>query len=181
MNGDGLADLALLAPVEPTPPVDPASPAPAAPGTDLRVALAAPNGLLGEPTRWATEPAPLASIRVLVGDPNRDGRDDLIVVRRVGDDATQVVVYRGPTSGTQFSRRYFTPVLPLSFAKATFSTADSTADGRSDLFALVSLGVDAEGTDLGTSVLRLVSDGLAFTVDPWVNDPALRWVAAVPH
>jgi hypothetical protein len=175
VNGDGLADLAILAPVAPAGPDSPAL------GTDLRVALAAPNGLLQRATTWGTEAAPLASMRALIGDADRDGRDDLIVVRRVGDDGTQVVVYRGPTSGTVFSRRYFTGVLPLSFAGTTFSTADSSADGRTDLFALVDLGVDAEGASLGTSVMRLLSDGVAFSIDPWVSDPALRWVTAAPH
>jgi hypothetical protein len=175
VNGDGLADLAILAPGAPAGPDLPAL------GTDLRVALAAPNGLLQPATTWGMDAAPLASMRALIGDANRDGRDDLIVVRRVGDDGTQVVVYRGPTSGTVFSRRSFTGVLPLSFAGTRFSSADSSADGRSDLFALVDLGVDAEGTSLGTSVMRLLSDGVAFSIDPWVNDPALHWVTAAPH
>ena len=184
VNGDGRADLAILTPLAPLAPLAPVE----AGGTDLppvgttlQVALAASNGWLTAPTTWATEAAALDSMRVLVGDPNRDGRDDLIVVRRVGDDATQIVVYRGPTSGTTFSRRYFTDVLSLSFAGTSFSTADASGDGRSDLFALVNLGVDAEGTSLGTSVVRLLSDGLAFAVDPWFSDAALRWETAVPY
>lgn len=175
VNGDGLADLAILTPVATGSPDLPAV------GTALNVALAASNGLLEAPTTWGTEAAPLESMRALVGDPNRDGRDDLIVARRIGDDATRIVVYRGPRSGTTFSRRYFTGVLPLSFAGTRFSTADSSGDGRSDLYALVNLGLDPAGISLGTSVVRLLSDGLAFTMDPWFSDAALRWEAAVPY
>jgi hypothetical protein len=186
LNGDGLGDLAILAPlpsVAPPPPVDPAVPVPppAPGGTALRVALAAPNGLLTAPTTWGTETAPLDTLRVLVGDSDRDGRDDLIVVRRTGEDASQIVVYRSLAAGTTFSRRSFTGVLPLPFSATRFSTADTTGDGRADLFALVNLGVDAEGNSLGTAVSRLLSDGLTFSVDPWFSDPALRWEAAVPY
>ena len=191
LNGDGLGDLAILAPLPPVPPppVDPAVPVdPALPvppvvpgGTALQVAVAAPNGLLTPPTTWATDAANLDALRVLVGDVNRDGRDDLIVVRRAGEDGIQVVVYRAPSAGTTFSRRSFTGVLAVSFAGTRFSAADASGDGRSDLFALVNLGVDAEGISLGTSVLRLLSDGLAFAVDPWFSDPALRWETAVPY
>ena len=175
MNGDGLGDLAILTPVEAGATDPPAG------GTDLRVALAASNCLLEAPSTWGTVATGLDSARILVGDPNRDGRDDLIVVQRVGEDATQIVVYRGPTTGTTFSRRYFTDVLPLSFGGTRFSTADYSGDGRSDLFALVNLGVDAEGTSLGTEVVRLLSDGLTFTLEPWFSDAALRWESADPH
>jgi hypothetical protein len=186
LNGDGLGDLVILAPLPPAPPVDPSVPAdpavPVAPGgTALQVALAAPNGLLTAPTTWGTEAVPLDALRVLVGDPDRDGREDLVVVRRTGDDASQIVVYRSPGAGTTFSRRYFTGVLPLPFSGTRFSTADASGDGRADLFALVNLGVDAEGNSLGTAVSRLLSDGLTFSVDPWFSDPALRWETAVPY
>jgi hypothetical protein len=188
VNGDGLADLAILMPLPPAPapPVDPATPVdpslPVVPGgTALQIALAAPNGLLTAPTTWATEAANLDSLRALAGDTNRDGRDDLVVVRRVNENDTQVVVYRSPSSGSTFSRRYFTGVLTVPFGGTRFSTADASGDGRSDLFALVNLGVDAEGIDLGTSVLRFLSDGAAFAVDPWFSDPALRWETALPY
>ena len=190
LNGDGLGDLVILAPLPPVPPpVDPAAPVdptlpvpPAVPGgTALQVALAAPNGLLTDPTTWGTETANLDSLRVLAGDTNRDGRDDLIVVRRVNENDTQVVVYGSPTTGSTFSRRYFTGVLALPFDGTHFSTADASGDGRADLFALVNLGVDAEGIDLGTAVSRLLSDGSTFSVDPWFSDPALRWETAVPY
>jgi hypothetical protein len=180
LNGDGLGDLVVLAPLPPAVPADPAVPVVPG-GTALRVALAAPNRLLTAPTTWGTEAAPPAALRVLVGDPNRDGRDDLIVVRRTGDDGSQIVVYRSLGTGATFSRRYFTGVLPLPFSATSFSTADTSGDGRADLFALVNLGVDAEGNSLGTAVSRLLSDGLTFSVDPWFSDPALRWETAVPY
>ena len=180
LNGDGLGDLVVLAPLPPAPPVDPAVPVGPG-GTALQVALAAPNGLLTAPTTWGTEAAPPDALRILVGDANRDGRDDLIVVRRTGEDSTQVVVHRSPSAGTTFSRRYFTGVLPLPFSATRFSTADTSGDGRADLFALVNLGVDGEGNSLGTAVSRLLSDGLTLSVDPWFTDAALRWETALPY
>jgi hypothetical protein len=116
-----------------------------------------------------------------VGDPNRDGRDDLIVVRRTAEDGSQIVVYRSLGTGATFSRRYFTGVLPLPFSATSFSTADTSGDGRADLFALVNLGVDAEGNGLGTAVSRLLSDGLTFSVDPWFTEATLRWETAIPY
>jgi hypothetical protein len=180
MNGDGLGDLAILSPIES--PIETG-------GTALQVALASPMRSLEAPLEaprleapltWGTEYSPLDSMRILVGDPDRDGRDDLIVVRRIGDDAMQIVVYRSQPTGTAFSRRLFTGVLPMSFAGTRFSTADSTGDGRADLYALVNLGADAEGIPLGTAVVRLVSDGTAFTSEPWFSDAALGWETALP-
>ncbi len=168
MNGDGLGDLVILTPLETG-------------GTALQVALASSMRSLGAPSTWGTDYVPLDALRVLVGDPDRDGRDDLIVVRRIGEDGMQIVVYRSPPTGTTFSRRYFAESLPMSFAGTRFSTADSTGDGRSDLYALVNLGADAEGNALGTQVVRLLSDGTTFTADPWFTDAALRWETAVPH
>ena len=168
VNGDGLGDLAIVTPLETG-------------GTALQVALASSARTLEAPSTWGTESLPLDALRVLVGDPNRDGRDDLIVVRRIGEDGMQIVVYRSPSTGTTFARRYFAESLPMSFAGTRFSTADSTGDGRSDLYALVNLGADAEGSSLGTGVVRLLSDGTTFTADPWFTDAALRWETAVPH
>jgi len=168
MNGDGLGDLAILTPRETG-------------GTTLQVALASSMRSLEAPSTWGTDYLPLDALRVLVGDPDRDGRDDLIVVRRIGEDGMQIVVYRSSSTGTTFARRYFAGSLPMSFAGTRFSTADSTGDGRSDLYALVNLGADAEGNPAGTEVVRLLSDGTTFTADPWFTDAALRWETAVPH
>ncbi len=68
-SGDGRGDLVVLAP------------APAG-GTSLLVAASTPQGSLAAARTWATEVAPLASIKALVADANRDGRDDVVIVRR---------------------------------------------------------------------------------------------------
>jgi hypothetical protein len=168
VNGDGLGDLVILTPVETG-------------GTDLRVALATSTRTLEAPATWGTDYLPLDFLHALMGDANRDGRDDLIVVRRIGEDGMQIVVYRSPSTGSTFARRYFADSLPLSFARTRFSAADSSGDGRSDLYALTDEGVDAEGNPLGTQVVRLLSDGTTFTADPWFSDAALRWETAVPY
>lgn len=176
VDGDGRPDLVILSPAQAGEPGG----VEATERTVLQVALATPNGVLGPPTTWGTEIAPLESARALMGDVNRDGRDDLVIVRRIGEDAARIVVYRSPRVGTAFSRRWFTDVLPFSFAGTRFSTADSSRDGRADLYALVNLGVDADGNSLGTSVVRLLSDGGRFTLRPWFSDAALRWETAFP-
>ena len=168
MNGDGLGDLVILAPREIS-------------GTFLQVALGTRTQALRAPSTWATDPLSLDAIQVLVADPNRDGRDDLVVVRRTGEDGITMVVYRGATTGTSFSRAYFSGALPVSFAGTRFSAADTTGDGRSDLFALVNRGADADGNSLGTSVVRFYSTGTTFTRNAWFSIATLPWETAFPY
>ncbi|MFH1474222.1 MAG: VCBS repeat-containing protein, partial [Chloroflexota bacterium] len=120
-------------------------------------------------------------IQTLVADPNRDGRDDLVVVRRTGEDSITIVVYRGWTTGTSFARLYFTSVLPVSFAGTRFSAADMTGDGRSDLFALVDRGVDGDGLPLGTTVMRFDSTGTTFRQRTWFSSSTMAWETAFPY
>ena len=166
-NGDGRADLLVLVPLE-------------AGGTGLQVALASSTFALGSPTTWGTEYLPLASIRALVGDVTRDGRDDLIVVRKTGADSIRIVVYRSLTSAT-FSRLHFTATLPLSFAGSRFTAADLTGDARVDLLALVDRGVDADGNALGSVGWRLVAGDAAFTAATWFTDAAMPWGISYPY
>lgn len=168
MNGDGLGDLVILTPRD-------------AGGTMLRVALGTAKRALGDASTWANEYLPLDAIQALVADTNRDGRDDLVVVRRMGEDGISLVVYRGWTTGTSFARLSFTGVLPVSFAGTRFSAADTTGSGRSDLFALVNLGVDADGNSLGTEVIRFFSTGTTFIQRPWFSSPTMAWETIFPY
>ena len=168
VNGDGRADFVVLTPLETG-------------GTALQVAASDARGSLAPMERWGTEPVALDAIRPLVADADRDGREDLIVVRRVGEDAIRVVVYRGPTAGTSFSRLNFTDVLPVSFAGTRFSSSDATGDGRADLFALVNRGIDADGNPLGTDVVHFDSTGTTFTQRPWFSSPTMAWETTFPY
>jgi hypothetical protein len=146
------------------------------------VAASTALGPLAPLVSWATEPLALDAIRPLIGDATRDGRDDLIVARRTGEDAISIVVYRASTMGTSFVRVSFTDILPpLSFAGTRFSAADATGDGRVDLFALVNRGADADGSLLGTDVVRLLSTGTTFSMEPWFSSPTMSWGTAFPY
>jgi hypothetical protein len=168
MTGDGRGDLVVLTSLETG-------------GTALGVAASTAVGPLAPLESWATEPLALDAIRALIGDATRDGRDDLIVVRRTDEDAISIVVYRGSTMGSSFVRLPFTDTLPLSFAGTRLSAADATGDGRVDLFALVNRGVDADGNSLGTDVVRLPSTGTTFSMEPWFSSPTLTWETAFPY
>ncbi len=168
VNGDGLGDLVALSPIS-------------GGGTALQVALSGPSILLGALKSWGTEPLNLNSIRALVGDVNRDGRDDLVVVRRSGADGMRIVVYRAPASGAAFARLAFTGTLALSFARTRFTTADITGDGRADLVALVDRGVDANGTSLGTAAWRFISTGTTFTPNAWFTNAGMPWATTFPY
>jgi len=168
IDGDGLGDLVVLAPL-------------ATGGTALNVAPSRSSTLLGTLRSWGTEPLALDSLRALVGDVNRDGRDDLVVVRRSGADGMRIVAYRAPTSGTAFSRLYFTATLALSFAGTRFSTADLTGDARADLYALVDRGVDAAGKPLGTAGWRFYSTGTTFTPAAWFTSATMPWATTFPY
>lgn len=165
-NGDGLADLLVLAPLETG-------------GTAIRVALAAPSQALEAPKTWITEPLALGAIRAVVGDVTRDGRDDLVVVRKSGEDDLRVIVYRAASLSAAFSRMYFTDVVAQSFAGSRFAASDLTGDGRADLVAFVDRGVDADGNPLGTTVIRFVSSGSAFSRGTWMQT-AIPWGSTLP-
>lgn len=168
VTGDGRGDLVVLAPL-------------AAGGTSLAVAASAPGGRLGPLARWATEPRDLAEIRPLIGDATRDGRDDLVVVRRAGEDGIQLVVYRAAATAAVFERRYFGDPLAISFKGSRFSTADLSGDGRADLVALVDRGRDEAGLALGVDAVRFFSDGTRYAIRDWFTSSTLAWETAFPY
>jgi hypothetical protein len=168
VTGDGRGDLVVLAPL-------------AGGGTSIGVAASAPGGKLGPLARWATEPGDLADVRPLVGDATRDGRDDLVVVRRAGEDGIRLVVYRASSTAPIFERRYFSDALAISFDGSRFSTADLSGDGRADLVALVDRGRDEAGLALGVDAVRFFSDGTRYTIRDWFTSPTLAWETAFPY
>ncbi len=168
VNGDARGDLVALTPFE-------------GGGTVLQVAASTPGGPLAPLESWGTEPLGLDAIRPLIGDATRDGRDDLIVVRREGEDGIGVVVYRASSWAPTFERRSFTDPLPLSFAGTRFSTADLTGDGRADLVALVNRGTSADGLPLGTAAWRFISTGASFETQPWFTNETMAWETAFPY
>jgi hypothetical protein len=145
------------------------------------VAASSSSAPLAPLQSWGTEALALDAIKTIVADTNRDGRDDLVVVRRMGEDGIRIVVYRGWTTGTSFSKLYFTDVLPVSFTGTRFSSSDATGDGRADLFALVNRGSDVEGMPLGTDVIQFISNGTTFSQRPWLSNPTMAWETAFPY
>jgi hypothetical protein len=168
VTGDGRGDLVLLSPGETG-------------GTAIEVAASTPSGKLADLAAWGTEPLALDGIRALVGDTTRDGRDDLVVVRRSGEDGIRLVVYRSSSTAPTFALRYFSDPLAISFAGSRFTAADLTGDGRADLAALVDRGTDEAGAPLGTEAWTFLSDGVSFTPRDWLTLPTLAWATAYPY
>jgi Stage II sporulation protein len=168
VTGDGRGDLVVLSPL-PTG------------GTDLLVAASTARNGLAPLASWGTEPASLDSIKPLLGDATRDGRDDLVIVRRTDQDGVRLVVYRTSATAPTFARRYFSDPLAIPFSGSRFSTADLSGDGRADLVALVDRGVDAAGLPLGTDAWTFISDGLAYTSRAWFTSETLNWATTFPY
>jgi hypothetical protein len=126
--------------------------------------------LMSTPATWATEPAPPEQVTPVVGDANRDGRDDLLLVRSVGS-GIRVLVDR--STGASFTRTWFGGVLEVPFAGTGFAAPDLNRDGRADLVPFVDLGDDAGGAALGATLWRLYSSGTAYSGAAWLTDVAL--------
>ena len=168
LTGDGRGDLVVLSPLE-------------AGGTAIGVAASSTRDELDTLARWATEPLALDSIWTLVGDATRDGRDDVVVVRRSGADGIRLVVYRSSSTGQSFTRLHFGDPPAISFAGSRFSTADLTGDGRADLVALVDRGKDASGVPLGSDAWTFLSDGTSYAPRQWFTSPTLTWETTFPY
>lgn len=168
VTGDGRADLVVLSAAETG-------------GTTIRVARS--RGILPHSALavWGTITSPPDAIKALVADANRDGRDDLVVVRRVGEDNLQAAVYRASSSATSFSRLFFTGTLELSFAGSRFAAADWSGDGRADLYALVDRGTDGDGNPRGADVWRFQSTGTTYSPAKWLTLDGLAWETALPY
>jgi hypothetical protein len=168
VSGDGLGDLVVVSPDETG-------------GSELRVARSTRFRTLGNLNLWGTEALPLEDIKPLIGDANRDGRDDLLIVRRSGADGMRLVAYRSPTSGSTFMPATLTTSLPLSFSESRLSVADASGDGRADVYVLVDRGTDGDGNSLGTSGWRLMSSATSWTAKPWFSRTSVPWAATFPY
>lgn len=131
-------------------------------------------GAFSDPHPWLEDAAPEdASTRILAGDWNRDGRDDLMVVRANGPSgmtATALI-----SDGSAFAPKVFrtsTTGFRLDAAKLTVS--DVNGDGRADVVALYDAG------EAGTRILPLLSTGTRLASLPATLDPTLRWTTVEP-
>lgn len=168
VNGDGIGDLIAVSPASDG-------------GSILRVARSTKDRVLGSLATWGSDPHGPADLRPMIGDVNRDGRSDLILARRAGD-GVRIAAYRSPRTGTGFSRVYLTGTLGIPFASTRFAAADADADGRSDVYALVDRGTDADGNQLGADVWRLLSNASG-TLDAnrWLSGVPIDWETSVPY
>jgi len=171
-TGDGRADLAILRTGDPP---DEAT------TTITEVAASQTSLLLAAPKPWATEIAPLDTIRPIVGDYDRNGRDDLVLQRTGPTGEVRFLGYI--STGTSFTRRWFwiaaSPVLP--WASSSAASADLNRDGRSDIVLFVDRGVDADGASLGVDIQRFTSTGTSFTLSFWRTDPGVSWSTLQPY
>ncbi len=167
-DGDGRADIALVT-------------SDAAAGTtdgrrtlSVDVLLGDGAGVFSDPHPWFEDAAPVAaSTRVLAGDWNRDGRDDLMMIRASGPSGMTATALL--SDGASFEPKIFrtsTTGFRLDAAKLTVS--DVNGDGRADVVALYDAGA------LGTRVLPLLSTGTRLASAPATLDPTLLWASIEP-
>jgi hypothetical protein len=167
VDGDGRPDLVVALPAAVAPGGDPS-----APGLAILVLLGG-KGRLEAPTTWAGLPDIEPTAAVLVGDIDRDGLDDVVVIAPEG--AAGVTMTGLKSDGSSFDRTILRSVdtgfRPFS---AKYSTADVNADGRIDVIALYDQGAD------GTAILTFISNGKKLGSGPRSIDPTLDWASAEP-
>jgi len=180
-DGDGRTDVAFLLPD---------GPPETATGTVIEVATtrntADASGSVtlsvAAPVPWLTEPTPLASIKAVAADVDRNGRDDLYLVVPAGDDVVQVVA--ALSKGSAFSRRllYAETADPITWSLAKPVAADTNRDGRTDLLLVVDRGRDESGASLGITIIRLKSYGTSLGSRVlWKTDPGADWTLLDPR
>ncbi len=169
LSGDGLGDLVV---VSPTPDGT----------TTLSVARSKTRTRMHRSlVAWATEPRAPEDIIPLIGDTNRDGRDDVLVASRRGASALRLVAYESLKAGKAYAVATLAASLPLPFDSSRLSVADINRDGRADVFALVDRGIDPDGLPLGTDGWRIRSSGTTWQATSWFSRPALDWSTAYPY
>ena len=156
-SGDGRADLVVLRPVI------------RGTATEALVARSTNTGGLRTLRSWVTMFIRPSSLRAVVGDVNRDGRDDVILARRRSGDLLSVLVLRA-TSVRSFVLRTWWSSSSFSWSPNRFATADANRDGMADLLVYRN-----GGTDGGTLVYRFLSTGAGFRTALWRTLPALSW------
>lgn len=154
-SGDGRADLVIL------------RPAIRGTATEALVARSTNTGGLRAVRIWATMFIRPSLLRAVVGDVNRDSRDDVILARRRSGDLLSIFVLRATSSATFVQSTWWTSW--FSWSGTRLATADVNRDGRGDLI------VYRNGGATGTLVYRLTSTGLAFSGAWWRTLTAVSW------
>ena len=167
VDGDGRPDLVVALPAAVAP-----GGGPSEPGLAILV-LQGSRSRLGEPTIEARLPDVEPTAVTLVGDIDRDGLDDVVVIAPLGMSGVTMTGLR--SDGSSFDRTTLRSVdagfRPFS---AKYSSADVNADGRMDVIALYDQGAN------GTAILTFVSNGKKLGSGPRSVDPTLDWSSAEP-
>ena len=135
------------------------------------------GGAMDSPTRWVfvsgLQPATLRSV---VADFDRDGRDDVYLAYPATSGTTLAVLHA--TSSSRFTRRILwtsSASNPLPFSSLKLASGDYDLDGRGDLLMLIDDGSNGSRMDV-----FLPNDG-AGVVKTWFHDQALEWATARPY
>ena len=160
VTGDGRADLVLLRPTS-------------ANGTAIQVAPSTNTRGLSHLRDFLTLATPLANLKAVVADVDRNGRDDLALAVRQGAD--QLALEVGISTGTSFRAAWwFRTASAYSWSSSKVATADVDRDGRADLLAF------RDGGSLGGSVVDLFhSTGSSFALSRWRTLPE-AWSQLAP-
>ena len=158
VSGDGRSDLVVLRPTS---------------GGTAAAALVARStntGGLRALASYATVLVAPTALKPVVGDVDRDGRDDVILARRRGSGFMSILVLRSTAASTFVIRNWWSSTTQFDWSGSWFATTDANRDGRADLVAYRDGGPRG-----GTQVYRFTSTGVAFHASLWRTLPALAW------
>ena len=130
------------------------------------------GGLLVGPTSWLTRPsATRANTKTTVGNSNRDGRDDVLIVTPTAT-GSRITVLRSTGLDTFAAKVLWTSPAsaPLSYADLKVGGGDFNFDGRGDVLLLVD-----RGAGNGTRFMVYLPNDTTGTMGTWRNDGALDW------
>ncbi|MBA2557423.1 MAG: hypothetical protein H0V12_08805 [Chloroflexi bacterium] len=113
-----------------------------------------------------------ASTRTAIGDIDRDGYDDIVLVMPAAT-GSQIVALR--STGAALEQRVMWQSADDAIERIKIGAADIDYDGRTDVVMYEDLG---EG--LGTRLRTLLSDGATMTGNFWLDDVALEWSTIEP-
>ncbi len=147
-DGDGHQDAAILVPGSDT------STDPPTPTATLQMYRNTDGGAFAAPVTWWTGPLDMTTSRAYAGDPNGDGRTDLMVVRDLGDQGLEYDVASSLHKGGGLD--VLTPwyTAPDERWDTTRNlVGDYNRDGRDDLWIVMPNPADAAGS-VSISVLK---------------------------